>query len=177
MAPAIASIDTAGKTRCAMILGMTVSSFTTLHVVISLVGIGSGLMVVFGMLGGRRRDGWTTLFLLSTVLTSVTGFGFPFDHLLPSHKVGIVSLAVLAVVLVGRYATDLGGSWRWIYPVGCVLALYLNVFVLVAQLFQKVPALRAMAPTQSELPFQGAQLVVFGLFAWLGVAAVKQFRS
>jgi hypothetical protein len=159
-----------------MILGMTESTFTTLHVIISLVGIGSGLAVVSGMLAGRPPDGWTTLFLASTVLTSLTGFGFPFDHLLPSHKVGIVSLTVLAVVLVGRYATDLGGSWRWIYPVGCVLPLYLNVFVLVVQAFQKVPALSALAPTQSELPFQGAQLVVFALFAWLGFTAVKRFR-
>lgn len=157
-------------------LGMTVSTFTKLHVVLSLVGIGSGLMVVFGMLGERRRDGWTALFLASTVLTSVTGFGFPLDHLLPSHKVGIVSLVILAIVIAGRYGTRLDGSWRWIYPVGCVVALYLNVFVLVVQAFQKVPALSAMAPTRSELPFQLAQLVVLALFAGLGLAAVKRFR-
>ena len=159
-----------------MILGMTASTFTKLHVVISLVGIGSGLMVVFGVLAERRRDGWTTLFLASTVLTSLTGFGFPFDHLLPSHKVGIVSLVTLAIVIVGRYGTRLEGSWRWIYPIGCVVALYLNVFVLVVQAFQKVPALSVMAPTQSELPFQLVQLGVLALFAGLGLAAVKRFR-
>jgi hypothetical protein len=156
---------------------MTVETFTKLHVVISLIGIGSGLAVVFGMVAGRLRDGWTTLFLLSTVLTSLSGFGFPFDHLLPSHQVGIVSLVVLAIVIVARSRTHLGGSWRWIYPIGCVLALYLNVFVLVVQAFQKVPTLNAMAPTQSEPPFQLAQLVVLALFVGLGLAAVKRFRS
>jgi hypothetical protein len=160
-----------------MILGMTVETFTKLHVVISLIGIGSGLAVVFGMVAGRLRDGWTTLFLLSTVLTSLSGFGFPFDHLLPSHQVGIVSLVVLAIVIVARSRTHLGGSWRWIYPIGCVLALYLNVFVLVVQAFQKVPTLNALAPTQSEPPFQLAQLVVLALFVGLGLAAVKRFRS
>jgi hypothetical protein len=156
---------------------MTVETFTKLHVVISLIGIGSGLAVVFGMVAGRLRDGWTTLFLLSTVLTSLSGFGFPFDHLLPSHQVGIVSLVVLAIVIVARSRTHLGGSWRWIYPIGCVLALYLNVFVLVVQAFQKVPTLNALAPTQSEPPFQLAQLVVLALFVGLGLAAVKRFRS
>ena len=159
-----------------MILGMTLSTFTTLHVIISLIGIASGLAVVSAMRAGRRDDFWTTVFLGSTVLTSVTGFAFPFDHLLPSHKVGIASLVVLAVVIVGRYATSLRGVWRWIYPAGCVLALYFNVFVLVVQLFQKVPALQTLAPTQSEPPFQGAQLVVFALFAWLGFTAVKRFN-
>jgi len=160
-----------------MILGMTVETFTRLHVVISLIGIGSGLAVVFGMVAGRLRDGWTTLFLLSTALTSLTSFGFPFDHLLPSHEVGIVSLVVLAVVIVAKPRARLGGSWRWIYPIGCVVALYLNVFVLVVQAFRKVPALSALAPTQSEPPFQLVQLVVFGIFGWLAVAAVKRFRS
>lgn len=160
-----------------MILGMTVETFTKLHVVISLIGIVSGLSVVFGMVAGRLRDGWTTIFLVSTVLTSLTGFGFPFDHLLPSHKVGIVSLVVLAIVIVARSRAYLGGSWRWIYAVACVLALYLNVFVLIVQAFQKVPALSALAPTQSEPPFQLVQLVVFGIFGWLAVAAVRRFRS
>ena len=111
------------------------------------------------------------------MLTSVTGFGFPFDHLLPSHKVGIVSLVVLAIVIVARSRAHLGGSWRWIYPIGCVVALYLNVFVLVVQAFQKIPALSALAPTQSEPPFQLAQLVVFGIFGWLAVAAVRPQRA
>jgi len=109
------------------------------------------------------------------VLTSVTGFGFPVEHLLPSHKVGIISLIVLAIVFVARPRAH-AGSWRWIYVIGAVLALYLNVFVLVVQLFQKVPALNALAPTQSERPFQLAQLAVFALFVWFAVAATKRFR-
>jgi hypothetical protein len=160
-----------------MILGMTVETFTKVHVVISLIAIASGLAVVFGMVARRLRDGWTTIFIWTTVLTSVTGFGFPFDHLLPSHKVGIVSLVVLAIVIVARSRARFGGSWRWIYPIGCVVALYLNVFVAVVQAFQKVPALSALAPTQSEPPFQLVQLVVFGIFGWLAVAAVRRFGS
>jgi hypothetical protein len=160
-----------------MMLGMTLETFTRVHVVISLIGVVSGLAVVFGMVAGRLRDGWTTLFLLSTALTSLTGFGFPFDHLLPSHKVGIVSLVVLAIVIVAGSRAHRGGYWRWIYPIGCVIALYLNVFVLIVQAFQKIPTLAAMAPTQSEPPFQLVQLVVFGIFGWLAVAAVRRFRS
>src|SRR6202011_4935853 len=141
-----------------MILGMTLSTFTLVHVVISLIAIGSGLLVLYGLLIGKRLDGATAIFLASTVATSVTGFGFPFDHLLPSHKVGIVSLIVLVVVIVARSRAHRGGAWRWIFPLGCVLALYLNVFVLVVQSFQKIPALNALAPTQSERPFPLVQL-------------------
>src|SRR5713226_4776774 len=108
---------------------------------------------MFGLLGGKQLDKWTALFLLTTVLTSVTGFFFPFDHLLPSHKVGIISLLVLAMAILARYALHLTGAWRRIYMICAVVALYLNVFVAVVQAFQKVPALKAMAPTQSELPF------------------------
>ena len=153
---------------------MTLETFTRLHVVISLIGIASGLMAVFGMMSGVRRDGWTTLFLWTTVLTSVTGFGFPVEHLLPSHKVGIISLVVLAIVFVARSRAH-RGSWRWIYMIGSVLALYLNVFVLVVQLFQKVPTLAVLAPTQSELPFQLAQLAVFALSVVFTVVALKRF--
>src|SRR2546430_9337386 len=143
-----------------MIFGMTTSTFTLVHVVISLVGIASGLVVVFGLLTGKRLDGWTALFLATTVATSVTGFGFPFDHLLPSYKVGIISLVVLTVAILARHAFHLAGAWRWIYVVSAAIALYLNVFVLVVQAFEKVPALKAMAPTQSEPPFLVRQLVV-----------------
>src|SRR5713226_7035626 len=136
-----------------MIFGMTTSTFTLVHVLIGLVGIGSGFVVMFGLLAGKRLNGWTAIFLATTVATSVTGFGFPFDHLLPPHKVGIISLLVLAVAMLGRYAFHLAGAWRWIYVVGTVVALYLNVFVALVQAFQKVPALKAMAPTQSEPPF------------------------
>jgi hypothetical protein len=163
-------------TGCIVILGMSTSTYTLIHVLISLVGIGSGLVVVFGLLSGKRLDRWTALFLVTTVATSVTGFGFPFDHLLPSHKVGIISLIVLAVAILARYVFHLAGAWRWIYVLGAVIALYLNVFVLIVQSFEKVPALKAMAPTQSEPPFLIAQLVVLALFIVLAIFAVKRFR-
>ena len=160
-----------------MIFGMAASTFTLVHVMISLVGIVSGFVVVFGLLAGKRLDRWTALFLTSTVVTSVTGFGFPFDHLLPSHKVGIISLVVLTVAILARHALHLAGAWRWIYVVSAAVALYLNVFVLVVQAFEKVPALKAMAPTQSEPPFLVAQLVVLALFVALTIFALKRFRS
>lgn len=160
-----------------MIFGLTTSTYTLVHVVLSLVGIGSGFVVLFGLLAGKRLDGWTPLFLSSTVATSVTGFGFPFDHLLPSHKVGILSLLVLAFATLARYALRLAGAWRRIYVVGAVAALYLNVFVAIVQAFQKVPALKAMAPTQSEPPFLLTQLVVLALFLVLAVVAAIKFRN
>ena len=159
-----------------MILGMTLSTFTLVHVVISLIGIGSGLLVMYGLLIGKRLDGATAIFLAGTVATSVTGFGFPFDHLLPSHKVGILSLLVLAVAIIARYVFHLAAGWRGIYVVSAVVALYFNVFVLVVQLFEKVPALRAMAPTQKEPPFLVAQLVILALFVALTIIAAKRFR-
>jgi hypothetical protein len=159
-----------------MILGISTATYTLLHVIISLVGIGSGLMVMFGLLAAKRFDGATALFLFTTVLTSVTGFGFPFDHLLPSHIVGIVSLIALAIAILARYTFHLAGAWRASYVVTAGLALYLNVFVLLVQLFEKVPALRALAPTQKEPPFLVAQLVVLGIFAGLTAVAAKKFR-
>jgi hypothetical protein len=160
-----------------MIFGMTISTFTSVHVVLSLVGIFSGFVVLFGLLAGKRLDGWTALFLASTVATSVTGFLFPFDHFLPAHGVGIISLVVLAVAILARYAFHLAGAWRRIYVVGAVVALYLNVFVAIVQAFQKVPALKAMAPTQSEPPFLVTQLVVMALCVALGIVAAKKFRN
>jgi len=121
--------------------------------------------------------GWTALFLATTVLTSVTGFGFPFDHLLPSHKVGIVSLVVLAVAIVTRYVVGFAGGWRIVYVVGAAIALYLNSFVGVVQAFLKIPALRALAPTQTELPFVITQVVVLGLYAVLTVVAARRASS
>ena len=159
-----------------MIWGMTTSTFTTVHVVVSLIGIATGLVVLFGLLTAKRFDGWTAIFLVTTVLTSVTGFGFPFEHLLPSHKVGIISLVLLAVAILARYGLHLAGAWRWIYAVCATMALYLNVFVLVVQSFEKVPALKAMAPTQSEPPFLVAQVIVLLLFIVLGIFAVKKFH-
>jgi hypothetical protein len=160
-----------------MILGMSTATYTFLHVLISLVGIGTGLIVMFGFLNGRRREGMNTLFLITTVLTSVTGFGFPFDHLLPSHILGIISLVVLAIAIPARYVFHLDGTWRRIYVITASIALYLNVFVLVAQSFMKVPALNALAPTQKEPPFLIAQLVVMFIFIGLTTLAVKRFRS
>jgi hypothetical protein len=159
-----------------MILGMSTSTFTLLHVLISLAGIGSGLIVVYGMLSGKRLDGWTAIFLTTTVLTSVTGFLFPIEHLLPSHKVGIISLIVLALAILGRYAFHLAGSWRRTYVICAVIALYLNCFVGVVQAFLKVPALKALAPTQKEPPFLVAQVLVLGVFVELMVLASKRFR-
>jgi len=158
-----------------MILGLT--TFTFVHVVISLVGILSGFVVVYGLLTAKRLDGWTATFLATTVATSVTGFFLPADRFLPSHAVGIVSLLVLPVAIFARYGRQLAGIWRRTYVVTAVIALYLNVFVLVAQLFLKVPALKAMAPTQSEPPFVFTQVGVLSLFVVLAITAVIRFRN
>jgi hypothetical protein len=159
-----------------MMLGLSFETFTLLHVLISLVGIVSGIAVVIAMLGGRTAEGLNVLFLLSTVLTSVTGFMFPFNGLLDSHVVGIISLAVLAVALLARYAFGLAGSWRWIYVVTAMLALYLNVFVGVVQAFQKIAMLNRLAPARSDPGFIVAQVVVLVVFLWLGTQAVRRFR-
>jgi len=159
-----------------MILGMSTATYTFLHVLISLIGIGSGLVVMFGFITGKRLDALTAVFLTTTALTSVTGFGFPSDHLLPSHKLGIISLVVLAIAIPARYVFYLAGSWRWIYVVGASMALYLNVFVLIAQLFMKVPALKTLAPTQSEPLFLVAQLLVLLIFVGLTILAAKRFH-
>jgi hypothetical protein len=152
------------------------TTYTLVHVALSLGGIASGLVVLFGMIASKRLDGWTALFLATTVATSATGFGFPFEHLLPSHVVGIISLLMLAVAIVARYTFRLAGAWRWIYVTGAVMALYFNVFVLVVQLFLKVPALKRMAPMQSEPPFFIVQLVVMAIFIVLGIVAGRSFR-
>ncbi len=159
-----------------MILGMTLATFTFLHVVISLVGIGSGLIVVYGFLTGRRLDYLTPLFLITTALTSISGFGFSFDHLLPSHIVGILSLVVLALAIPALYVFHLARIWRQVYVIGASTALYFNVFVLVVQLFLKVPALHALAPTQKEPPFAVAQLLVLLAFVGLTVLSSKRFH-
>jgi hypothetical protein len=158
-----------------MIFGLT--TFTLIHVVLSLGGIFTGLVVAGGLVAGKRLDGWTGLFLATTVLTSVTGFGFPFVAFLPSHAVGILSLVVLCAVILARYGKHLAGAWRRTYVIGAVVALYLNVFVLLNQLFRRIPALVVAAPSQKEPPFLATQLVVLALFVWLGRAAVKGFPS
>jgi hypothetical protein len=159
-----------------MILGMSTATYTFLHVLISLAGIGSGFVVVSSFLTGKRLDRWSAVFLTTTALTSITGFGFPFDHLLPSHVLGIMTLAVLAFAIPARYLFHLSGGWRWVYVIGSALALYLNVFVLVVQSFEKVPALKVLAPTQKEPPFIVAQLLVLLIFATLTVLAVLRFH-
>ena len=154
-----------------------ITTFTLFHVALSLVGTFAGLVVAGGLVAGKRLDGWTGVFLATTVATSLTGFGFPFVTFLPSHAVAIISLVVLPVAIVARYVKRLAGAWRGIYVVAAVLALYLNVFVLLAQLFLRLPALIALAPTQKEPPFLLTQTLVLALFVWLGFAAVKGFRT
>ena len=159
-----------------MIFGIGITTFTLIHVGLSLLGIFAGLVVAGGLVAGKRLDGWTGVFVVTTVLTNVTGFGFPFVTFLPSHAVAILSLVVLAVVIVARYMKHLAGAWRGVYLVGAVLALYLNVFVLLNQLFLRLPALIVAAPHQKEPPFLVTQVVVLVLFLWLGRAALKGFH-
>lgn len=160
-----------------MILGMSAATYTLVHVLISLIGIGSGVVVLYGMIERKRLDGITAIFLTTTVLTSVTGYGFPTEHILPSQIIGAISLIVLTVAILARYSFHLSGSWRKIYVITAAIALYLNVFVLVVQSFLKVPNLNALAPTQKEPPFLLAQLVVMLIFIILTAFAVKRFRE
>jgi hypothetical protein len=152
------------------------NAFTLFHVILSLIGIGSGFVVVYGLLTGKWLSGSTKLFLWTTVATSVTGFMFPFHGVTPGIIVGLISLAVLAAAIYALHSRRLVGAWGRTFVVTSMLALYLNVFVLVVQSFEKVPALRDLAPTQSEPPFQIAQLVVLVVFIGLGVLATKRFR-
>jgi hypothetical protein len=156
---------------------MILTIYTLIHVVISLMGIFSGFVVLSGLLTAKRLDGWTALFLTTTVLTSVTGFFFPVHHFMPSHGVGIISLILLGLAIYARYPRRLAGTWRWIYVVGAVMALYLNVFVAVVQAFLKVPSLKALAPTQTEPPFKLTQLVVLAIFVVLGIVSVIKFHG
>jgi glucose-6-phosphate-specific signal transduction histidine kinase len=159
-----------------VVFGMSLATYTLLHVIISVIAIGSGLMVMYGFLKSKRWDGLTAIFLITTILTSVSGFGFPFEHLLPSHKVGIISLVVLAVALAARYAFHMAGAWRKIYVITAAMALYFNVFVLVVQAFLKQPALHALAPEGKEPPFLIAQIIVMVIFIVLTIFAVKKFH-
>jgi hypothetical protein len=152
-------------------------TFTLIHVALSLLGIVAGLVVAGGLLAGRRLDGWTGIFLVTTALTNITGFLFPFTTFLASHAVGVISLLILPVVLWARYGKQLVGGWQRVFVVGSVTLLYLNVFVLIAQLFRRVPALIAAAPTQSEPPFAITQLGTLVVFLVLGRAAVKGYSA
>jgi uncharacterized membrane protein len=159
-----------------MILGLSVGAFTTLHVIISLVAILAGIVVLFGMIGNRRLDGLTAVFLATTVLTSVTGFFFHSKAIGPPHIVGGISLVVLAIALFALYGRKMVGVWRPVYVVTAVIALYLNGFVLVAQAFDKVAFLHALAPTGKEPPFAVAQGLTLVLFVILGYLAVRKYR-
>jgi hypothetical protein len=152
-------------------------ALTLVHVALSLAGILAGLVALFGLIGGKRMDGWTAAFLITTIATSVTGFFFPFHGITPGIVVGVLSVIVLAVAVVARYQRHMAGAWRKTYVITSALALYFNVFVLVVQLFQKVTALKELAPTQSEPPFAIAQVVVMAVFVALTILAVRNFRT
>jgi hypothetical protein len=164
-----------------MILGMSLSTFVTVHVIISLIAIVAGIIVMFGLLTSKSMPGLTAIFLLFTILTSATGFLIPplvSEKLLPSHMVGALSLVLLAIACIALYGMKLSGAWRWIYAVTALLSLYLNIFVLVIQGFLKVPALHALAP--GEPPggpvFAVVQLIVLVFFVIVIIGAVRRFR-
>ena len=159
-----------------MVLGMSLSTFTLLHVIISLAGLGSGFIVLYGMLNSKRLDGWTAIFLTTTALTSVTGFMFPFEGFKPSYVLAAISLMVLAIAIVARYTFRMAGAWRGTYVITAAFALYFSCFVAVAQAFTKIPALHVLAPTQKEPPFAVAQLLVLGIFVWLTYKATNRFH-
>jgi hypothetical protein len=156
---------------------MILKIYTAFHVVISLLGILAGFVVMVGMVTANPLDGWTEVFLITTIATSVTGFFFPVQRLMPAHVVGVISLAILALAVYARYPAHLAGSWRWIYVVTAVGAQYLNVFVLVVQMFQKIPSLKLLAPTQKERPFQLAQGAVLVVFVAWGILAGLRFHA
>ena len=159
-----------------MILGMSTATFTAIHVLISLVGIFSGLVVMYGFFNANRLNRWTQLFLATTALTSLTGFLFPNEHITPGIVIGILSMITLAVAAGVRYGLGMRGPWRHVFVISAAIALYFNVLIFVVQSFEKVPILRALAPTQKEPPFAVAQLLVLVLFVVGTVFAVKRFR-
>ena len=159
-----------------MIIGLSIHDFTLLHVAITLVAIASGVVVLFGMLGAHRLPAWTAVFLVATILTSVTGFMFPIQGFTPALGVGIISLVILAIAVLALYSKHLAGAWRGIYVATAVTVLWFNVFVLIVQSFQKISALHALAPTQSEPPFLIAQGAALAGFLALGIMAALRFR-
>lgn len=158
-----------------MIFGIT--TFTLIHTLLSVIGIFAGLVLAGGWISGKQLEGWSALFLVTTIITNVSGFGFPFVTLLPGHIIGALSLVILALVLVARYVKHLAGGWRRTYVIGSMVALYFNAFILVVQLFKRIPGLIAAAPTQKEPPFAITQVIVLLLFVWLGREAVKGMRT
>jgi hypothetical protein len=159
-----------------MILGMSLAAFTQFHVLLSLIGIVSGLVVALAMLGANRLPVLTAIFLLTTAATSATGFMFHFASFGPPEVIGVISLVALGVAILALYSYKLAGAWRWIYVAAAMFALYLNVFVGVVQAFQKVPFFHGLAPTQKEPPFAVVQGIVLIAFIALGIATAKKFR-
>src|SRR2546421_7097914 len=155
---------------------MILQIYTIIHTLISLVAIVTGIVVVFGMLAGNRLNGWTKWFLITAVATTLTGFFFPFHGFTPAIGLGIISLPFLALTIYARYSRHLEGAWRWIFVIGAVICLYFNLFVAVVQAFEKIPALHAMAPTQTESPFKLTQLIVLLISALLAIVAVIRFH-
>jgi len=155
---------------------MILQIYATIHTLISLIAIFTGLVVVFGMLAGNRLDGWTKWFLVTAVATTITGFFFPFHGFTPAIGLGIISLPFLALTFFARYSKQLAGTWRGIYVAGAVICLYFNLFVLVVQSFEKIPALHALAPTQTESPFKLSQLAVLVVSIFLLIVALFRFR-
>jgi hypothetical protein len=155
---------------------MILHIYTIIHTLISLAAIFTGIVVLFGMLGGKRLDGWTKWFLSTAVATTITGFFFPFHGFTPAIGLGIISLPFLALTIFARYAKHLAGPWRWIYVIGAVICLYFNLFVLVVQAFEKIPALHALASTQTEPPFKLTQLVVLLVSVLLAIVAAIRFH-
>jgi hypothetical protein len=161
-----------------MVLGMSLANFTLLHVIISLIGIVTGLIVLSGLLGSKQMPVMTAIFLLATILTSATGFLFPFTQLLPSHMVGILSLVLLAIACIALYGMRLAGAWRPVYVVTAMTSLYLNVFVLVIQSFLKVPALHALAPSVPPAGpvFAVVQGILLVFFVLVIIGAWRRFK-
>lgn len=160
-----------------MILGMSLAAFTVLHLIISMIAIGLGFIVAGGLLASNRMPGWTLWFLVLTILTSATGFLFPFTKILPSHVVAIISLVLLAVAVYALYGKGLSGVWRAVYVVTAMLALWFNVFVLIAQSFQKVALLNVYAPTGAEPPFAISQGIVLVFFIGLIILGIRRFKT
>lgn len=150
--------------------------YTIAHVAISLIAILAGFVVLFGLLTANRLDAWTKWFVIMTAATLITGFLFPFHGFTPAFKLGIIATIVLALTIFARYGKRLAGPWRWVYVIGALVSLYLNVFVGIVQSFQKFPALHALAPQQSEPPFVYTQLGALLLFVILIVAGILRFR-
>jgi hypothetical protein len=159
-----------------MILGMSLATFTLVHVAISLVGIAAGFVVLYGLFTSKRLPGWTAVFLATTILTDITGYFFPFTKVLPSHIVGVISLVILAVAVVALYLHHLAGGWRWVYIAASVAALYLNVFVGVVQAFLKIAFLHELAPKQSDPAFIVTQALVMVAFVAIGILASRSFH-